>query len=82
MNIINIGYGSQSVFHSLRHDLFFDKLSNIAYFSTGLKKYSIRLNDECLNAIKNHKKIWVTLNYDKTKNKTTVSYEIFEFNTL
>lgn len=58
---MNIGYGSISVYDSIRHQLFFDKKNNIAFFEAYGYKYNIKLNDEYIENIFQNKKIWITL---------------------
>lgn len=56
-----IGYGSISIFHSVRYDLFFNETTNSAYFEAFGRKYTIKLNDSYITIIKQNKKIWITL---------------------
>jgi hypothetical protein len=37
-----IGYGSRSVYDSIRNDLFFDETTNSAYFEAFGRKYTIK----------------------------------------
>ena len=69
---MNIGYICTSVYSSIRHDLFFNKLKNIAYFND----IGIKLNKECLDAIANNKRLWITLH--NKKEKTISIYRIIE----
>jgi hypothetical protein len=55
-----IGYGSVSIYDSLRYDLFLNKKNN-AYFSAHKQKYIIKLNDNIIKEINTNKRIWVTL---------------------
>lgn len=62
---MNIGYGSKSVFAAIRYDLFFDEITNIAYFIALGNKYEILLTDFLVTEIiENKKKIWVTLSQE------------------
>jgi hypothetical protein len=61
---MNIGYGSVSSYDSIRYDLFYDKQNNVAYFNTLIKKYTMKLNNECTISISNGKKIWITLSQE------------------
>lgn len=58
---MSIGYGSISVYDSIRYDLFFDETTNSAYFEAFNNKYTIKLNDSYITTIKQNKKIWITL---------------------
>ena len=58
---MEIGYGSVSVYDSLRHTLYFDNINKAYFFDCGKKKYSIKLNSETINNIMNNKKILVIL---------------------
>lgn len=59
---MNIGYGSVSAYDSIRHDLYLDKTSGLAYFVAGKKRYDIKLSDDTVKLVKqNKKKIWITL---------------------
>jgi hypothetical protein len=58
---MNIGYGSISVYDSIRYDLFFDENTNSGYFKAFGRKYSVKLNDEYIKTITQNKKIWITL---------------------
>jgi hypothetical protein len=58
---MSIGYGSISIYDSIRHDLFFDKTTNSAYFNAFGHKYTIKLNDNYITNINQNKKIWITL---------------------
>jgi hypothetical protein len=56
-----IGYGSVSVYDSIRHDLFFNRTTNCAYFEVSGRKYTIKLTDIYLRYIQQNKLLWVTL---------------------
>ncbi len=57
---MDIGYGSVSVYDSIRHKLIRDG-PNDAYFVANNRKYRIKLNANHIYHILNNKKIWVTL---------------------
>lgn len=56
-----IGYGSISVFDSIRYELHLDETTNSAYFEAFGRKYTIKLNNSYIEIIKQNKKIWITL---------------------
>ena len=58
---MSIGYGSISVYDSIRYELFFDETNNSAYFQAFGRKYTIKLNDDILQKIGQNNKIWITL---------------------
>ena len=59
---MQIGYGSVSVYDSIRYDLYLDTNTNKAFFIDVVgKQYIIQLNDEYIQFINRHKKLWVTL---------------------
>jgi hypothetical protein len=61
MYTMNIGYGSISVYDSVRHDLLFDTNTNACYFEAYGIKYNVKLNAEHIKNITQNKQIWVIL---------------------
>ena len=72
---MNIGYGSISIYDSIRYDLFLDKPTNTAFFVAFGKKYNIKLNDMYINLVTQNKKLWITLTQLPYHNNQTIKIE-------
>ena len=58
---MEIGYGSISIFDSIRYKLYFDGTDKAFFLDVVGKKYLITLNIGTINNILNNKRIWITL---------------------
>lgn len=57
---MNIGYGSVSIYDSIRHPLYYEN-KQIAYFDVQNKRYKIKLEQKHIKAIENGKNLDVVL---------------------
>lgn len=58
---MEIGYGSVSAYDSLRYTLYLDSTNTAFFTDAANKKYIIKLNNEHIQLINQHKKLWITL---------------------
>lgn len=58
---MEIGYGSVSVYDSIRYSLYFDSEKNAFFTTTDGKKYVIYLNNKHVSMINQNKKLWIIL---------------------
>ena len=73
---MEIGFGSVSIYDSLRYPLYFDNTYN-AYFTDAKHiKYNIKLNNEYIKLINQNKRLWIVLTNETpreiTENRITV----------
>lgn len=80
MTIKNIGFGSETTYHSVRYNLYLDDTdtNNVYFTNSANKKYIIPIDTDIRNLINMNRKIWITLSDKKTSEITDNDIPIIE----